>query len=146
MIGELVANVNDGNIDIKTLNKYFNAKHEIEVRLEFEWCENNNISEENCQKDLQKHIGDSSLTLLRIWKELELFSLSKLQQCKLMNDKKRTSGYLVDLGQRSYIVLIDKKYKAIFDIISQDTISLFMDSNDFKIQNSELIKRYLNEN
>jgi hypothetical protein len=63
-----------------------------------------------------------------------------------MNDEERTSDYLVDLGQRSYIVLIDKKYKAIFDIISQDTISLFTDSNDVKIQNSELIKRYLNEN
>jgi hypothetical protein len=146
IIEELVLDVTCGNLDIKTLQKCFDSAHEIELGLEFEWCKLNNISEADCQTEIQNYLGDSSLTLIRISEELIEYKLTNLQRCKLVHDHWRTSIYLVDLNQRSYIIQIDKKFKAIFDMISQDTISLFSNSKDLMLRNSELIRRYLGDN
>ena len=145
IITDLLSDVKDGNLDYQTHLKYFNLQHEIEVMLEFEWCRINNVEADSCPLTIKKQFGDSSLTLIRIESEFGELDQVDSKDCRIVSDKYRGSDYVVKLNNKNYIFQIDKKLKAVHNIISQDTLSLFINSNSWKSHYKELIEKYLFE-
>ena len=144
LIEDLLNDISHRNLDYETLNQYFDARHEIELTLEFNWCKTNKIEEKDCQIELPKYIGDTSLTLKRIFNNLLPFDSLQLTQCKNVDDQLRTSDYIVKINNDSYVIRFDKKCKAIFDIIKKDGSSLFTESDYSKNINKKLVNRYFN--
>ena len=131
IINELFSDIKEGKLDLNTYEKHFDEHNEIEVVLEFEWCRNNNINQEDCQSTVVEHFGDSSFSfaIIKTKTDLKINEKTSSQKCSPISDIQRTSYYMVDSNQDKYIFQLDKKFKGISDIVSDDLKSIFFGDN-----------------
>lgn len=147
IINDLISDIKKNKTDFDTYKKHFDEHNEIEIVLEFEWCRNKNIKEDDCQTTLIEHLGDSSLsfTLVKLKSELMITKETFIRNCIPISDNDFASYYLISLNRNVYIFQFNKKFKGIYDIVSDDQRSIFFGDNLNHTFYKELFEKNLHE-
>jgi hypothetical protein len=131
LISGLIKALDSNKLDIKTYDSFFDDENEIEVGLDFKWCEARNIPKDSCMRRLSEYVKDTSLALLKLHSEFGFNIEFDAERCLILKEIEgsRVSNYMMEIKNKVYIFVIDRKRKRIADVVVKPGKSLFFDEN-----------------